>query len=467
MDHSIVASISATDIRQVIVSFLQQRLTDNVKYKSAKTELEKSEQAGDIAGINDVKERIKELEQRFELETWMEDAALRRSAWLKVASHLSKGIHSSSTGDNVNYSVQEKPQQQFFVSSATVSDLPMDGSGNAAALDIFSLLNQDVIENIRLLDLMITNHPAVMPALSDNEEKAARYYQHFQKMMANNFDAPKTSDLNKQLFWPNSEQTYLSHQENNYRQLIPLHPSSLCHVVYQKVQTRFSDDNKQAREQRKKKTESQNSYVSFHDLAVLKLGGSNPQGVSQLLSGQGGRNFLLPSIPPKFTPSESFKIGLWQKSIFGNAFQYHVRFGLKIFFDMIEASRNTVKQRDLRKDALSVILSILLKSAKQIQQSMPAGWSLDYKELDIYQQYWLDPKRADLLGEDNFKQYYQKGDWINEIEIQFSNWIQAILKKRFSDIAKDFDDIEKEEWRREIHRAIKASQRNKEGIWQI
>lgn len=466
MSHSIATSISAQDIRQVIVRFLQQRLTDNVKYKSAQTELAKAEQTGDIAAINGAKDSIKELEQRFKLETWMEDAVIRRLSWLTVATHITKGIHPSAKGDNVNYNTQLKPNKTSWISSATIDELPYDSSG-AAALDIFGLLNQKIVDNISLLDLVIAEHPALLKGLADDEARATIYLAKFKALLNDNWDSPKTSDLNKQFFWPNSEQTYLSHKENNYRQLVPLHPSSLCHVLYQKVQTRFSDEQKLAREQRKKNSGQQSTYFSFNDLAIVKLGGSNAQNASQLIGSQIGRNFLLPSIPPKFTPSESFKIGLWQKSIFGKAFKYHVRFGLKIFFDMIEASRNTVKERDLRKDALSIILTILLRSAKNIQQTLPAGWSRDYKELDIYQQYWLDPKRADLSGEDNFKQYYQQGDWINEIEMQFADWIQGILKKRFPNIAPHFDDIEKAEWRREIHQAIKASQRNREGVWQV
>jgi CRISPR type I-F/YPEST-associated protein Csy1 len=457
-------SISWQDIRKVIVDFLQQRLANNSSYKSELAKLEKAKQAGDVVAINESQKQLSELAKRFDFETWMEDAAIRRISWITLGTNNSKGINSSSIGDNVNYSTQTKPINLCYVSSATPVKLPLDCSGNAAALDIFSLLNQIVKDDKTILQLIIEDHPAVITALSDDKQKASLYLTNIKKAIFDDFQHPKASELNKQIFWPNAEETYLSQQDDNYRLLIPLHPSSLCHLVYQKVQTRFSDENKKAREQRRIKDVEHQPYFSFHHLAVVKLGGSNPQGVSQLTSNQGGRNFLLPSMPPKFEKSPIPSIGKQQETIFNHALQYFCRFGFRLLFEMVAAPDNVVEERDNRKDAFAVILSLLLKFARHIQHTMPAGWSRE-SSLNFNQKLWLDPKRAELEDESDFKQQYELGNWQDELEKQFAFWIQTALQDKFPTIQQQFADPEFREWRREFGKAVKASQRKQEGIF--
>jgi CRISPR-associated protein Csy1 len=457
-------NISWQDIRKVILDFLQQRLANNSSYKSETAKVEKAKEVGDLVAVNEAQQKLVELAKRFDFETWMEDAATRRISWISMGTNNSKSIHSLSLGDNINYSTQSQPIEQLYVSSATPTTLPLDCSGNAAALDVFSLLNQFVIEGVTFLQLIVNDHPAVLAALSDDKEKASLYLTNFKKAIFNDFDNPKASELNKQLYWPNSEETYLSQQDNNYRLLIPLHPSSLCHLVYQKVQSRFSDENKKAREQRRIKDIKHQSYFSFHHLAVVKLGGSNPQGVSQLTSNQGGRNFLLPSMPPIFEKSQFPSISKQQETIFNHTLQYFCRFGFKLLFDMVEAPKNIVEERDDRKDAFAVILSLLLKFARYIQTTQPAGWSRDYS-LNFDEKLWLDPQRAQLENEEDFKKQYEQGDWQQSLEKRFATWVQNALKEKFKNFKQQFADPEFSEWRREFNAAVKASQRKREGIF--
>ncbi|MFQ0994349.1 type I-F CRISPR-associated protein Csy1 [Gilliamella sp. BG2] len=456
-------NISWQDIRKVILDFLQQRLANNSSYKSETAKLEKAKELGDQVAVNEVQQKLDELAKRFEFETWMEDAATRRISWITIGTHLSKGIHSSSSGDNVNIATQSKLSHQTVISSATPFLLELDSSGNAASLDIFSLFNQ-CVGGKKILQVIMENHPAVLPALSDDKQKALLYLANFKKAIFGDFEHPKASELNKQIYWPNSQQTYLSQQDNNYRLLIPLHPSSLCHLVYQKVQSRFSDENKKAREQRRIKDIEHQSYFSFQDLAVVKLGGSNPQGVSQLTSNQGGRNFLLPSMPPKFQKPQFPSITNFQETIFNSSFQYYCRYGFKLLFDTVEAKKNIFVVRNNRKEAFFVILTLILKFVAHIQMTKRAGWSRE-SSLNLTQQLWLDPKRVMLDGETNFKIRYEKGDWQQELEKQFAFWIQTILKEKFKNFKQQFADPEFSEWRREFNAAVKASQRKREGIF--
>lgn len=456
-------SIMPQAIRQTILDFLQRRLENHTEYKAVKKWLANAEKNNNIGEIQTAKNQLAEIAKKFEFTHWMEQALTDRIGWLTMATHLSKGIHPSSKASNCNYIGQGKQPIDFAISSSTVTDLPYDVTGNAAALDIFALLNQKVNDDVTLLQLIIDKHPAVMPALADDASQAKRYLASIQTLLQESWQNPQASALNKQLYWPMGEEAYLSAVDNQYRLLVPLHPSSLCHVVFQKIQSRFSEENKQARQDRFKKDSKHLAYFTYLDLAVVQLGGSNPQGVSKLNSLQKGRNFLLPSIPPKIHFSNVFQLRKSAKTIFSSALRNNCREEVDDLFSVIEAKESVVEVRNNRKEAVDLILTTIFGMVKEIQTTRSPGWSRDYK-LPMAQKCWLDPGRNDIPGDDEFQQYYQT-DWLSVLETQFAGWINTMLKKRFSEIAVDFKDAEFGEWCREFADAVKLSLCNNEGIF--
>lgn len=462
-------SITPEAVRQVIVDFLQERLVNHSVYKSETGRLLKVEESNNLDAINESKNKLAELVEKFDFTNWMENAFTNRITWLIAATHLSKGIHPSSKALNVNYNTQSKIALNFAVSSSTIADLMCDATGAATALDIFVLLNIKIHNNITLMRLIIDDHPALIQALSDDPEKSKLYLSNTKNLLNNDFKNPSASALNKQFYWPIGKQSYLSSKENTYRLLIPLHPSSLCHAVFQKIQTRYSDENRQAQDQRFKKNAEQKPYFSYADLAVIHLGGSNAQNVSLMFGRQKGRNFLLPSLPPKINSSHEFVIKKSDKTIFSYLLQSCCWASFEELFAVIAATNNVKEQRDKRKEAIDFILATLFTIAKKIQTSRLPGWSKDYS-LDMSQKCWLDPKRANItdeekiLDEDEFQVAY-RNDWITELEKQFALWLNSILKKKFKDTSCDFDDAELREWSREFNSAVKMSLRHKEGIF--
>jgi CRISPR-associated protein Csy1 len=461
-----ITSISTKEIRKTILEFLQQRLIDDDNYKKAATKLEKVQLNDDLETINEAKQKLFETKQRFDFDNWMQDAFARRIFWLKIATHISKGIHPSSKASNVNYNLGQIKSSSSYVSSATVDNLPYDGTRNAAALDIYSLLNQPVNEQVNLLQLIINEHPALPLAFSDDQDRAATYLNNVKSVIYDSWQQPQASKLNKQFYWPTSNKAYLAKQQNNYRLLIPLHPSSLCQIVYQKIQARDSETNKQARVQANKKQINKQAYFTFRDLAIVNKGGSKAQRISKLASSQGGNYFLLPSLPPKISSSRPIRLSKTQKTIFYRGLYYRCSIGFEELFYVVDANLHNKAIRDKRKqEAFHVIIAEILQAVKQLQTSLKPGWSKEYPRLNIYQQYWLDPQRSQLEYEDEFALKYERGDWIKEIEKQFALWIYDILQKKYKDRAEAFDDAEIRECQREFENAIRTSQRKQEGIF--
>src|SRR5699024_9024230 len=152
---------------------------------------------------------------------------------------------------------------------------------------------------------------------------------------------PQTHERNKQILWPRE---FTASETDAYQVLIPLHPSSLCNALYQKVGVRFSETNKKRRENRYKKTAVKETYVSFVDLAVTSMVVSNPQGVSQLVSSQGGRYMINPSIPPQIGEQKEYLPRQGNRSIFNDSLSRYFLCieGLSLMVRAIKSQQNRV-----------------------------------------------------------------------------------------------------------------------------
>ena len=451
MEPTKIPEIHADLVRQVILNFLQLRL--NEKLKKEENNLAKAKSLSNQSDIELSEQKILGLKTAFELDNWIHDAATRRIHWMSISTHISKGIHPDSKGNNINYIKAEKPLNDCLISSDTLKNLTLDATGNAAALDIFAFLKLPVA-NTTLMQLIIDEHPALIDSLSSNPSQAKFYIEQFKNNILAQTLEPVTHERNKQILWPTNQHF------DSYTCLIPLHPSSLCHQFYQKINTiKFSDQIKEAKENRKKKMVTQMPYPTIQNLAIVKLGGSNPQGVSQLTSAQGGRNYLLPNLPPKLTRQKEFDMPLSAHTLFERSLRYECREGWQSLKRAVEAKKSIMAVRECRKKGIASIIMSIISLAEKIQNEKTAGWSRDHDELDMAQKYWLDPRRGDLPGEEEFKAAYDRGEWIPIVEKTFALWLNNWLKQAFPKHALDFDDAEFQEWRRKINVALRTSQR--------
>ena len=183
------------------------------------------------------------------------------------------------------------------------------------------------------------------------------------------------------------------------------------------------------------------------------------------MSKQGGRNYLLPSLPPIIKQERAFKLSKFATSIFGTAMEYNAREAIQSIFKSIKDTRNIVDVRDARKLAIDEVLYQIFAAAEDIRTTMPAGWSKDY-ELEHIEKLWLDPKRADLKGEEEFKAEREKNDaWHAQIIHRFARWLNTLMQAEFKQIASDFGDAEHLNWEREIEDMQKRYERAGKGVF--
>lgn len=449
-------TITPIHIKKAISDFLTAQY-DNKASPELKN-LEKARQDNDLTAIDSIEEKLQKLQDKYERDTWMEYASSWMSKQLSFGTHISKGVHASSKGDNIIFTPSFNLDRYGLAGHHCLPDPIIDASGNAAALPLAAFLQTPVLEDITIGQLIKEQHPSLVGVFHSDCSHSEQINQIFYKLVIAHIEKPTTDEQNKQILFPTSD---------DYICLVPLYPTSLTHHLYSKIQDiKFSDDNTLAKKNRNKVSEVQQPYTTIHDLAVLHIGGSNPQGVSQLMSKKRGKTYLLPSLPPSFTQSQELTFSKNANSIFNaKSMAYKTRRTLDALYNIIKTNYNNVTIRDARKSILDDLLLQILQIASSIQHNRPAGWSSEYN-LDYAEKLWLDPQRRHLEGEDTFNDDFEKGNWQQEIEQRFARWLQGLLKKEFPKIKDEFADPEQHNWEQEMQAALKESKRLGQGAFQ-
>ena len=435
------------------------------KTDTEQKQLAKAIESNDLNKITELKAALAEAKEKYSVASWIPDEAIRFAKQLKFGTHISKGVHPMSRGDNISFSKKSDIPIAFVGTHSIESDY-IDANRSAAALPLAAFFDFEVDETIKIRDLILVENINFIASLADDQKLAKTYQQAFKAAIQNVITEPVTDELNKQMLWVTNAYQDGRIEELDYINIIPLYPSVLTHEVYQRINhLKFSEDNKTARDNRFKKTAEQQPYVTLNNLATLQLGGTKPQNVSLLMSKQGGRNYLLPSLPPIIKHERSFKLSKFANSIFGTAMEYNARESIQSIFKSIKDTRNIVDVRDARKSAIDEVLYQIFAAAEDMRTNMPAGWSKDY-ELDRVEKLWLDPKRADLEGEEEFKAEREQNDaWHNQIVHIFARWLNTLMQAEFKEIASDFGDAEHLDWEREIEDMKKRYGRAGKGVF--
>ncbi|MEC7119637.1 MAG: type I-F CRISPR-associated protein Csy1, partial [Pseudomonadota bacterium] len=358
--------VSQEDVRQAINRFLAS-LYDKKTEKEQK-QLDAALEKKALEEVSVLQNTLADAKAKYSLDTWMKDAAERMAQQLKFGTHISKGVHPDSKGDNVNF----KPRHALpdgLVGSQSIHAALLDANGNAAALPLASFFDHPIhAENpqLKIRHLIEQRHPALQYALATDPNQSASYFQAFQAALNSQIDTPASHERNKQLLWPIQDTSH-------YHTVIPLYPAVLTHQLFQSLnQLRYSESNKQARDNRFKKGVEQRAYLSIRDLATVQLGGTKPQNISQLTSRQSGRNYLLPSLPPQFKQEYLVQLKHSDSSLFNASLAHYCREPLKALFEVVPATTYTLAIRDKRKAAIDEILFLVVLVAEQFQQR-PAG----------------------------------------------------------------------------------------------
>lgn len=432
-------------LKSVIQEFLRERLKPKLE-EVLKTENKLSEEDFEKREESDLKRQ--QLLKAYVIENWVADAA-RRVSQIQQVTHALKFSHPDARGSSL-YSQGIPAAGELTVGSQSINEkLFADVVGNAAALDVNKFLSLQV-DGETVLSRAIRGDVELQQVFSDNVEEAKEWMVSFAGILESK-DEPASHKLAKQLYWPLDN--------GRYHILSPLFPSSLVHVVWEKIrEDRFSEKAKEARKARNNGVSHPHGYREYPDVAVQQFGGTKPQNISQLNSVRHGENYLLPSCPPNWQSSTVFPP--FGRTIFGPLLMNHgpvksLLNTLHKFLVSVKDVNSKINIRDKRKELVAYVCDALLHYAAQLQ-SLPGGWTLDKNcRLNRDEKYWLDPGRSEL--DEEFAVARAQGDWQKGICKSFANWFNARLSGKRNSLP--MGDDEAREWSKVLGKELQIMEK--------
>lgn len=328
-------------------------------------------------------ERKQALLNKFKASNWLSDAA-NRAGQISLVTHALKYVHSDAKGSSLMLNSGEKASGIRYLISKSLSTLKADVVGNAAALDVANLLLLEANGKC-LLDHLAEDDATPLASFGSVAQQDT-WLQGFKQALR--LADPASHALAKQLYFPVPEAA------SGYHLLAPLAASSLNQAVFQRIQARFSDESKAAREAKKKGVYWHEGTRNYPALAIQTFGGTKPQNISWLNAQRGGRVHLFNSQPPlwhsQIKPPKSIE-AFW--SGYRWRIRQHAR-DLKSFLAWADAQ--SLNNRYIRAKRATMVADMVgeLHHYAALVQQLPSGWSAANWGLSP-EACWLDLGRSD------------------------------------------------------------------------
>lgn len=357
-------------------------------------------------GISDQEKQSVELEatEFFRLDNWLPDAA-KRAGWLSMLSHPGKFTHPSAKTSVIIAEAQPKPDGFLRTGNA---DTGLDVLGNAAALDVHKFLSLTLTDGQTVLAHLEQTSAAIQTQFELSTLPFAELQQGLLAIKQSS-DTAKTSEKIKQVYFPVGD---------GYHLLSILTPSGLMFKLKEAINVlRFSDEAKQAREDRRHQVHNEQGFAELYNLSVIGFGGTKPQNISVLNNQNGGTAYLLPSLPPQL---ETRAIQPPKTGFFSDSLYYkHYQDSFKALHRLLMVNHNTIDIRDGRDYWISSIAEQIIEKVWQFRQ-LPPGWS-DATNLPLAQKIWLDAAYNE--------QRENQDAWLDEIIRAIADWFYIAYEK--------------------------------------
>lgn len=352
-----------------------------------------------------------------------------------LVSHVAKFSHPGAKKTTPFIAKCSKNDDGFF-RYGNVEGVETDCSVNAAYIAKGSVLQ----ELNMFLEVNLSDERSILAHLNDRSEVIQKCFsvsafdfeeirEEFLAIKILDESESATSVRLKQVYFP------VADVANGYHLLSILNSSGMMFALKDRInQVRFSEETKQAREDRKNKAYNPNGLYEIYDLTAIGFGGTKPQNISVLNSSNGGVAFLLKSMPPeldtrnvRLPKHDFFKQTLWAK-------HYDWIFS-RLNYLLNEDWRNNI---DIRQKRDQVFQEAVYQASETLWQvrAHKAGWSNSdtYTALPGWQKNWLDNARQEERESND--------DYIDQAIAEFTKWFIKAFEAYLKSSAIVFDDVD-------------------------
>lgn len=376
-----------------------------------------------------------EVAEKYEYAVWLADAT-KRVKWIQAVTHVLKATHQDAQGSSLYVDPSSLPQHNEVGSHLLGEDFREDITGNAGGMGVSKFLFETKVEDRRLIDWVLDNDADLITALSSDTDQAKQWMEDFASVIEKGSTA-ESHPFAKQLYWLVEEEPS---DDNGYHLLEPLYASSLAHEVYTEIErARFGEANLAAKKQFFSRVQSSEVFLDYKNLVEQKLGSSKPQMISLLNNERRGKNYLLGSLPPKWTSKNQIKLLHVDSALTAFRWFEDVPDLLKKLSAFLRSDPEKIKETRETREALEQALGQQLALfGESIRLSQEPGWTRNAScQLPLCEKLWLDPERTELPVREtheqedaDFNAAYTWGDWPDEVASRFASWLNAYLRDK-------------------------------------
>lgn len=396
-------------IDQSITEFFEQRkeawLKKNVKSSDSEEKVE---------------ETILVCEETFSLVEWLPNAA-KRASQISISTHPCTFSHPSArknkNGGVTSIIAQCEHSEDGYFRTGNVAAEP-DALGNAAALDVYKFLNTKLQDGITLLCHIANDTDQAKKLLDIPTASYSELKKGFLAMVESDHSKVVTSSKIKQVYFP---------VEDDYHQLSVLTNSGLVFELRKRLDAmRFGDEAKAKRELKKKGEFSDQGFSEIYGLTTIGYGGTKPQNISVLNNQNGGKAYLLASVPPNLAlrdvrfPKNNFFAESLNHYHFKELFEYlHKVMSIPLGGDISRQKLLTARDNSIKALVLKVMDVVYTLRSVSVEQ---------YREgsgLPVAQVVWLCAEKAEEREANDA--------WLAEIIHDCTHWLDRTYAKVLGD----------------------------------
>ena len=358
-----------------------------------------------------IQEKLKK--KKISPTAWLEKNRERLQSCALVT-HVGKCTHPLIK--NLSFWDSSANEDTGYLTTASAGKRQDIATDTAECIGLASVLVQDLTEGKTVLEHFQEDPSQIreeVTSLGVNYEDLRRQVVALKKATV-----PKRSDpALKQVYFPVGDGAY---------HLLSLFPStSLLSAVRAAIQNRkepqkTSTVQEEHAGQAAPSEQEDHAYAALPHVTRVHFGGGQPQNVSALsmlaLDGKAGM-FMLPSIPPRFTPR---KIRLPRRSFFADTvprYWHKETFQRLYYWIQSGQSRSIVKGKI---DRIGWELANHIQLLASRLRELPPGWS-EGRDLTLAERYWLDTQYTVSRQENT--------SWMEEVSINFGQWVIAAYQR--------------------------------------
>jgi CRISPR-associated protein Csy1 len=360
-------------------------------------------------------------EEVFSLENWLPKAA-KLAGQMSLSTHPCTFSHPSARKNKNGYVTSivanSLMEPDGYLRTGNI-EVEVDVLGNAAALYVHEFLTIRVQDGSSVLEHIQSDSVMSRDLLSIQSESYTKLKSGFIAMAESNAK-PITSSKIKQVFFPIDS--------SSYHQLSILSNSGIIFEVRKRIDAlRFSDKVKEGREARRNNHYFEGGYSEIYDITTIGYGGTKPQNISVLNNQNGGKAYLLLSVPPNLVQR---KIIFPRKDFFTQNLRYSDYKDIFKRLDnlfKIERQGNVplVKIRNGIDRCLGDVLDVIVQKMVALRSISSNQFWDESSDLPTWQKLWLIEKHRE--------ERQDQEEWLDTLTHQVTIWLNRAYKASVKD----------------------------------